>query len=34
MHELINSFHRSLPEDTPDTESVRIHTHLFPGQTH
>ena len=33
MHDLINSYDRSLPEDAPGAESVRIHTHLFPGQT-
>ncbi|MFF5957674.1 ArsR/SmtB family transcription factor [Streptomyces luteogriseus] len=32
MHDLIQSY-RPLPEGTPDAETVRVHTHVFPSQT-
>ncbi|WP_345660008.1 ArsR/SmtB family transcription factor [Streptomyces venetus] len=32
MHELVQSY-RPLPDGTPDAETVRVHTHVFPSQT-
>ncbi|MFJ5993544.1 ArsR/SmtB family transcription factor [Streptomyces sp. NPDC092370] len=32
MHELVQSY-SPLPEGTPDAESVRVHTHVFPVRT-
>ncbi|WP_307841019.1 helix-turn-helix domain-containing protein [Streptomyces sp. GESEQ-4] len=33
MHDLVDSYASlpSLPEDTPDVETVRVHTHIFPS---
>ncbi|MFJ2567335.1 MULTISPECIES: ArsR/SmtB family transcription factor [unclassified Streptomyces] len=34
MHELLESYRALAPEDgTPDTEMVRVHTHVFPNRT-
>lgn len=34
MHELLNSYRASeAPEDDPDAEQVRLHTHVFPIRT-
>ncbi|MEU3343496.1 helix-turn-helix domain-containing protein [Streptomyces sp. NPDC006700] len=34
MHELLETYRALAPEDgTPDTEMVRVHTHLFPTRT-
>ncbi|MFH9978150.1 ArsR/SmtB family transcription factor [Streptomyces sp. NPDC017179] len=34
MHELVDSYRALAPEDgTPDTEMVRVHTHVFPTRT-
>ncbi|MEU6145170.1 helix-turn-helix domain-containing protein [Streptomyces sp. NPDC047081] len=34
MHELLNSYRASeAPEDDPEAEQVRLHTHLFPIET-
>ncbi|MEU7380151.1 MULTISPECIES: helix-turn-helix domain-containing protein [unclassified Streptomyces] len=34
MHELLESYRALAPEDgTPDTEMVRVHTHVFPTRT-
>ncbi|QWB25272.1 MULTISPECIES: transcriptional regulator [Streptomyces] len=32
MHDLVQSY-QPLPEGTPDAETVRVHTHVFPSQT-
>ncbi|MDO0933537.1 helix-turn-helix domain-containing protein [Streptomyces sp. DG2A-72] len=36
MHDLVQSYASlpSLSEDTPDAETVRVHTHVFPSPTH
>jgi DNA-binding transcriptional ArsR family regulator len=34
MHELVDSYRAQAPaEDTPDAETVRVHTHVFPIHT-
>ncbi|MFF4033979.1 helix-turn-helix domain-containing protein [Streptomyces sviceus] len=33
MHALINDYRGRVPDDDPDAEQVRIHTHLFPIDT-
>ncbi|MGX4691932.1 ArsR/SmtB family transcription factor [Streptomyces sp. JNUCC 63] len=34
MHELVEGYRALAPEDgTPDTETVRVHTHVFPTRT-
>lgn len=32
MHDLVQSY-RTVPQDAPGAETVRVHTHLFPSQT-